>query len=69
MDFKEPERTKLCSCGRQVICITGFCALCGQEASTAFWAFIEDKISFTEFERFLSGGISFPAVMRRVRRK
>jgi hypothetical protein len=68
MDFKEPERTKMCSCGRAVICITGYCPECMAEASTAFWACIDKKITFGEFERFLSGGMSFPGIIRRIRK-
>ena len=49
MDVKVTQ-TEMCACGRQVISVTGTCALCIAEGAALLWDFIESRITLQEFE-------------------
>lgn len=42
-----------CSCGRQVISMSGACGLCIREGSDAFWLLMEGRLSPAGFYRRL----------------
>lgn len=45
----EITQTRKCKCRREVISVTGSCALCISESADAFRDFCDGKITYSEF--------------------